>query len=224
LIDGKRHQTTKITAETMFTAPSSFVLTGKAVTSGKHKIEIRRTGKGPLYCNSYFSYFSLEDHIPKAGLEVKVERAFYKLIRVDKTIKVAGSHGQAADQKVEKYKREKIDNLDMLKSGDLVEIECIIESKNDYEYIIVEDMKAAGFEPVDVLSGYTGNEMGAYMEFRDEKVAMFLRTLPRGRHSISYRSRAEIPGKFSALPTQIRAMYAPELRGNSNEFKMRIED
>ena len=66
-----------------------------------------------------------------------------------------------------------------LKSGDLVEVELVIESKNDYESLVFEDMKAAGFEPVMVRSGYTGNEMGAYVEFRDQKVAFFVRRLAR---------------------------------------------
>ena len=53
---------------------------------------------------------------------------------------------------------------------------------------------------------------------------MFVRWLPRGEHSVSYRLRAEIPGKFSALPTKASAMYAPELRANSDEFRIKIED
>jgi alpha-2-macroglobulin len=36
--------------------------------------------------------------------------------------------------------------------------------------------------------------------------------------------RAEIPGQFSALPAKGFAMYAPELRGNSDELKLRITD
>ncbi len=120
--------------------------------------------------------------------------------------------------------REPLDNLDTVSSGDLVEIELEVESKNDYEYILLEDMKPAGFEPVDLRSGYTGNEMGAYVEFRDNRVTMFLRQLARGRHSVSYRMRAETPGKFSALPTKAYAMYAPELNGNSDEIKLRVVD
>ena len=81
-------------------------------------------------------------------------------MKVDKTIKAAGSRGQAVDQKVEKYEREELANLATLKSGDLVEIELEIDSKNDYEYLVFEDMKPAGFEPVDVRSGYSGNEPG----------------------------------------------------------------
>jgi uncharacterized protein YfaS (alpha-2-macroglobulin family) len=85
-------------------------------------------------------------------------------------------------------------------------------------------MKPAGFEAVEVRSGYTGNEMGAYVEFRDNRVAMFVRTLARGKHSVSYRVRAEIPGNFSALPTKASAMYAPELKANSDEWKVGIKD
>ena len=115
-------------------------------------------------------------------------------------------------------------NLAALKSGDLVEIELEIQSKNDYEYLIFEDMKPAGFEPMDVQSGYTKNDMGAYCEYRDEKVAFFVRALARGDHSLRYRMRAETPGLFSALPTRAAAMYAPELRGNSDEIKLRVSD
>ena len=105
-----------------------------------------------------------------------------------------------------------------------MEVELLVHSKNDYEYIVIEDMKAAGFEPVEVQSGYTGNELGAYVEFRDEKVAFFTRMLARGTHSVSYRLRAETPGVFSALPATISAMYAPELRGNSDEIRLGIVD
>ena len=84
--------------------------------------------------------------------------------------------------------------------------------------------KAAGFEPVEVRSGYNGNDLGAYVEFRDDRVAFFARTLARGKHSVSYRLRAEIPGKFHALPARAQAMYAPELKANSDEIQLKIVD
>jgi uncharacterized protein YfaS (alpha-2-macroglobulin family) len=114
--------------------------------------------------------------------------------------------------------------LSEVESGDLIEIELTIDSRNDYEYVVFEDLKAAGCEPVELQSGYTEGGLGAYVEFRDERVAFFLRRLARGTHSVSYRLRSEIPGKFSALPTRAYAMYAPELRANSDELKLRIED
>src|SRR5262249_55825606 len=119
---------------------------------------------------------------------------------------------------------EELENLAQLKSGELVEVELEIDSKNDYEYLIFEDPKAAGFEPVELRSGYVFAGMHAYMEMRDQKVCFFVRQLARGKHSISYRLRAEVPGQFSALPAVGYAMYAPELKGNSDEIKLAIRD
>lgn len=223
-VDGQKKKEAKINADNLFSFDNKLVMTGKAVETGKHTVEVRRKGTGPVYFNAYLTNFTLEDFITKAGLEIKVNRKVYKLTPVDKTIKVSGSRGQALDQKVEKYQRTEVANLGLLKSGDLVEIELEIDSKNDYEYMIFEDMKAAGFEPVEVRSGYNGNDMGAYVEFRDERVCFFARTLARGKHSVAYRLRAEIPGKFSALPTKASAVYAPELKANSDEIKVNIED
>ncbi|MCA9170781.1 MAG: alpha-2-macroglobulin, partial [Planctomycetales bacterium] len=223
-VDGAKRQETHLTSDNLFTFENKFVLSGKDVADGKHVVELRRRGQGPVYFNAYLTNFTLEDYIKRAGLEVRVDRKFYKLEPLDKQTEVAGSRGQVVSQQVEKFERVPLGDLAMLKSGDLVEIELEIESKNDYEYVIFEDMKAAGFEPVDVRSGYTNNGLGAYMEFRDDRVSFFLRQLARGRHSVSYRVRAEIPGRFSALPARAYAMYAPELRGNSDEIKLQIED
>jgi len=222
--DGKLQKAVEVTAQNLFAFDNKFVLEGNAVEAGKHQVELRKKGTGALYFNGYLTNFTTEDFITKAGLEIKVNRKYYKLNPADKTTQVAGSRGQAVDQKVEKYERQELPNLSELKSGDLVEIELEIDSKNDYEYLIFEDMKPAGFEPVDLRSGYTGNDLGAYVEFRDNRVVFFARMLARGKHSVAYRMRAETPGKFSALPTRAAAMYAPELKANSDELKIGISD
>ncbi len=223
-LDGEKKKEVEITSSNIFSFDNKFVLEGEAVTSGRHTLAIRRTGKGPVYFNAYLTNFTMEDPIKKAGLEVKVERKFYKLTRVEKTEKVAGSRGQAIEQLVEKYQRTELAGGEVLKSGDLVEVELTIDSKNDYEYLLFEDMKAAGFEAVGTQSGYTRNGLPAYTEYRDNRVSFFVQRLARGTHSISYRLRAEIPGKFSALPAKGYAMYAPELKTNSDEMKLGIED
>ncbi len=224
LVDGNKVKEARITPDTLFAFDNKLVLEGAAVQTGTHTVEIRRSGRGPVYFNAYLTNFTLEDPIAKAGLEVKVERRFYKLTPARKTIKVSGARGQPLDRRVEKYERTPIESGATLKSGDLVEVELEIGSKNDYEYIVFEDMKAAGFEPVEVRSGYNGNDLNAYVEFRDERVCFFARTLGRGAHSVAYRLRAEVPGAFSALPTRAHAMYAPELRANSDEMKVGVKD
>ncbi|MFV1966910.1 MAG: alpha-2-macroglobulin, partial [Pirellulaceae bacterium] len=223
-VDGELKKAVEITGENLFTFDNRFLLVGDEVVDGEHVVEIRRRGTGPVYFNAFLTNFTLEDPITKTGLEIKVQRRFYLLQEVDKTAKVAGSRGQALDQNVEKYRRIPLENLDTVTSGALIEVELELESKNDYEYLMFEDLKAAGFEPVEVRSGYSRNGLGAYMELRDERVTFFVRRLARGRHSIAYRLRAETPGRFSALPAFGQGMYAPELVGNSDEMKLSIKD
>jgi len=223
-IDGIKKKEVQINAANLFSYDNKLVLTGDEVLSGKHEIRFVKAGTGPLYFNAYLTNFTLEDPITKAGLEIKVQRKFYKLIESDTKTKVEGSHGQALEQRTEKYIRQDLPEGAVLKSGDLVEVELEIDSKNDYEYLLFEDMKAAGFEPMEVRSGYNGNDLNAYMELRDERVCFFCRALTRGKHSVSYRLRAEIPGTFSALPTRASALYAPELKANSDEAKLGITD
>lgn len=222
--DGQKQKEVKITPETLFDFENSFVIEGADLTSGRHTLELRKTGSGPLYYNAYSSNFSQEEFLKKAGLEVKVERFYYKLIRDDKETQVAGDRGQAIGQRTEKYRREPIVNNAQIKSGDLIEVELVIDTKNDYEYLIFEDYKGAGLEPVDLRSGYTGNSLGAYLQFRDEKVTAYVRHLPHGKHNLIYRLRAEIPGRFSVLPAKGLGMHAPELKGNSDELKVEILD
>jgi uncharacterized protein YfaS (alpha-2-macroglobulin family) len=223
-LDGKELKSQRITADNLFTFDNRFAIGGAALTDGAHTLDISRQGSGPLYYNGYLTNFTMEPHISSAGLEIKINRKVYLLSRADQSVKAEGSRGQAVDQRVEKYVRHELTEGAAVRSGDLVEVELTVDSKNDYEYILVEDMKAAGFEPVEVRSGYDGNDLHAYVEFHDERVAFFVRALGRGTHSVSYRLRAEIPGAFSALPAKASAMYAPELRANSDEIKLRIED
>jgi len=221
LVDGKVKKEIRITADNLFTFDNVLHVRGEALAAGKHSVEVRRKGTGPLYLNVYMTNFTLEDFITKAGLEIKVERRVYKLVRKDQDIAAAGSRGQATGYRVEHYDRVLLKSGAKLTSGDLVEVELILESKNDYEHLLFEDFKAAGLEAVDLRSGHV---RGAYMELRDEKVAFLVRRLALGTQTLTYRLRAEIPGTFSALPTKGVGVYAPELRANSDEIKLKVVD
>src|SRR5262249_2938734 len=149
-----------ITAADLFTFDNKFVLSGDALQSGKHELELRKQGAGPLYYNAYLTNFTLEDPISAAGLEVKVSRKVYLLKEADKSVEVSGSRGQPVGQQVEKYERTQLPNLAEVESGNLVEVELEIDSKNDYEYLMFEDFKPAGFESADLRSGYNANSLG----------------------------------------------------------------
>ena len=221
LVDGKKRKEIRITPQNLFTFDNVLHLRGDQLGTGKHTIEVRRKGTGPVYINAYMTNFTTEDFIKKAGLEVKVQRRYYKLVRDDQKIKVANSQSKPIDSTVEHYQRIPLKSGDRVKSGDLVDVELILDSKNDYEHLLIEDFKPAGFEPVEINSGYAD---GARMELRDEKVVFLLHWLPRDGRTIHYRLRAETPGTFSALPTKETGIYAAELRANSDEMKLQVTE
>ena len=225
VIDGDVKKEVRINSDNLFSFDNAFVMTGDALSAGRHSVELRRQGTGPLYFSAYLTNFSKGDNLKNAGLELKVNRRYFKLVP-DKnaTAQVAGDRGQALSQRVQKFTRQEITNGTTIQSGDLVEVELLFETANDYEYLIFEDRKPSGFEPVDQRSGYTRSGVRAYRQFRDDRVSFSVPRLVRGSHSISYRIRAEAPGQFSALPTMARAMYAPELRGNSDELTLKVVD
>ena len=225
LIDGELKKTIEFTPDNIFDADGTVVLAADELSAGEHVVVLRAQGDGALYYNAYLEFFTLEDPIEKTGLEVKVERRYYKLVeKKDATASVEGGRGQVVTQRVERYERVALDSGAAVTSGDLVEVELLVDSKNDYESVIIEDLKSAGFEATEQRSGYNGNELGAYVEYRDDRVCFFAERLPQGRSVLKYQLRAETPGRFSALPAKIWAMYAPELKGNADEFKTKVDD
>ena len=219
ILDGQTIGSLRFTPETLFETDNTIELVGDALKPGSHRLEVRREGTGPLYWNVYQTNFTLEEEIAAAGLEVKVDRRYYRLDAKKKELLMAGDRGQLGDGERMVYDRIPLSDLAEVHSGQLIEVELLIESKNDYEYIMLHDAKAASFEPIDTHSGYSHHGgLNLYREFRDQYVGIFLRFLPRGSHSIRYQLRCEAPGRFTALPATILGMYAPELVGNSADF------
>jgi hypothetical protein len=71
---------------------------------------------------------------------------------------------------------------------------------------------------------YTDRFRWVYQELRDRKVALFIDKLPEGVWEIRYDLRAEVPGKFHALPVVGQAMYVPEIRCNGEEIRINVAE
>ncbi|MFO0727566.1 MAG: MG2 domain-containing protein [Myxococcota bacterium] len=223
-LDGKALKSVHVDKRSLFSGASEIVLSGAAVTSGKHQISFKRSGKGAVYFNAYLSTFTLEEGITPAGLELKVERKYWKLVRSDREHPIYDQRGQQASMKEAAYQKVALEDGAELASGDLVLVELMLESKNDYAQLAFEDPRPAGMEPVALRSGQTYGEAVANLELRDDKVVFFLSTLNQGKLKLEYRLRAQIPGQFHAMPTRGFAMYAPEIRGNGAEARLSIKD
>ncbi|PQV64468.1 hypothetical protein B1R32_105150 [Abditibacterium utsteinense] len=237
-LNGKIARTYRVTKDNALFFDNRFIAGDLFLGNGANSLTIEKSGKGKLYWNAYSEYFSLEEPIKASGNELDISRKFFKLTRLsfaEQVIRpeanglfksrIAPPFPRPQNPAEPEYNRAEIKDGETVKSGDLIEVELVVNAKNDYEYLVFEDMKAAGFEPVEIRSGQSyGDGLSSNVELRDEKVSFFVDRLPQGRRVLRYRVRAEAPGTFHALPTNGYAMYAPEVRAISDEMRVSVQD
>jgi uncharacterized protein YfaS (alpha-2-macroglobulin family) len=229
----------RVTPEDVLSAPSRFTIDPEFIRSGDNEIRILKTsGQSPLYFAVQAQFFSLEEPVTAAGNEIFVDRRYYKLVPQQTLL-----NGYI-------HEKQPLEDGEHAVSGERVEVVMTIEAKNNFEYLVFEDLKPAGLEAVAVKSGgplyakelksgavktlsevqerdasdYTGRNRWVYRELRDRKVAFFIDKLPQGVWEIRYQLRAEVPGHFHALPVLGHAMYVPEIRASGEEIRIEVQD
>ncbi|MSU27161.1 MAG: alpha-2-macroglobulin, partial [Pedosphaera sp.] len=131
----------KVSGAEVFAAPSRFAVDTKLIKDGANDIRIKRKGEGPVYFAAEAKFFSLEEPIPASGNEIFVKREYFKLV------------GRPTLLKGLLYDKVPLLDGETVKSGERIETVLTIEAKNNYEYLLFEDLKPAGFEAVAVRSG-----------------------------------------------------------------------
>jgi alpha-2-macroglobulin len=222
----------------VLSAPSRWEIDRALIQHGKNEIKlVKKSGKGALYFSAQAQFFSLEEPITEAGHEIFVRRQYFRLAAKPTLLKGIV------------YEREILKDGDTIQSGERLESVITIEGKNNYEYLLFEDLKPAGLEAVQVRSGEplyarelrrsaikpgqdkalaeqegTGKTVYVYQELRDRKIALFIDKLPEGLWEVRSDLRAELPGTFHALPVLGHAMYVPEIRTNGSEIRIKVTD
>ncbi|MCZ6772328.1 MAG: hypothetical protein O7G83_10155 [Proteobacteria bacterium] len=165
------------------------------------------------------------------GEDITVEREYFRL-----TGRPTLLHGVV-------FERTPLRDGQALVSGDRVEVVVTIEAKNDYRYLLFEDLKPAGLETIDRQSSQgpyierirrpgasdsidliapSAERRPVYRELRDRKIAFLVEHLPAGVWRLRYELRAEVPGRYCALPIVGQGMYLPDIRCNSAETELVI--
>ncbi len=92
------------------------------------------------------------------------------------------------------------------------------------EYVHLKDMRASGFEPLNVLSGYRWQDgLGYYESTRDASTNFFISRLRKGIYVFEYDLRANNAGSYSNGITTLQCMYAPEFSSHSKGIRVNIE-
>ena len=111
-----------------------------------------------------------------------------------------------------------------LKVGDKLTVKLTFESKQDMSFVFVKDLRAAGFEPENVISRYHyGDGMCYYQSTTDTDMEFFIDFLPKGVHQLEYTMFVTKQGNLSNGYALIQCQYAPEFTAYSDGMRIKVE-
>ncbi|MBX2926021.1 MAG: alpha-2-macroglobulin [Chitinophagaceae bacterium] len=111
-----------------------------------------------------------------------------------------------------------------LKVGDKLKVRIELRADRNMEYVHMKDLRAAGTEPVNVLSSYKWQGgLGYYESTKDASTNFFFGYLFRGTYVFEYPLFVTHQGNFSAGVATIQCMYAPEFISHSEGVRIVVE-
>lgn len=169
-------------------------------------VTITKQGPGIVQGGLFWQYYECPEKIKSSENYISVTKELYKKVKT-----VTGAELQ------------KITHETPLKVGDKVTVRMILNTDRAMEFIHIRDMRAAGLEPVDVLSGYRWkNNLGYYQSTKDASANFYIQYMPKGKYVFEYDMIANASGKFSNGITTIQNYYAPQMNAHTESDRTEI--
>jgi len=177
------------------------------ITPDFKTISITNKSKVTGYGGYYWQYFENLDNIKTDDQSpLSIQKELYK--------KVTSNKGTAL---------KLISSKTPLQIGDKVTVRLLIKSNNEMDFVHLKDMRASGFEPTQVLSGYQFKDrLRYYQSTKDVATHFFIDYLPKGNYVLEYDVIANQNGSFSNGITTLQSMYAPEFSSHSAGQRVEI--
>ncbi len=182
--------------------------TGSEVVPEMARVRLKNPNDSPAWGALYWQYFEDLDKI-EGFLEtpLQITRSLYRERYTDR--------GPVLEPFTE---------AQPLNPGDKVVVRIELRVDRDMEYVHLKDMRAAGFEPVNVLSRYQfQGGLGYYESTGDVATHFFFTYLPKGAYVFEYPVRVTHRGDFSNGISNIQCMYAPEFTSHSQGIRVTVE-
>lgn len=162
-------------------------------------VTVTKPGAGIVQGGLFWQYYEDLDKIKSSENYISVVKELYKKVKT-----------------VNGEELQKISPETPLKVGDQVTVRMILNTDRAMEFIHIKDMRAAGFEPLDVLSGYQWkNSLGYYQSTKDASTNFYIQYMPKGKYVFEYDYVANASGKFSNGITTIQNYYAPQMNSHT---------
>ncbi|MEO9893233.1 alpha-2-macroglobulin family protein [Aurantibacter sp.] len=179
---------------------------GSEINSQMAAVKLDKKGKGIAWGALYWQYFEDLDKITTAKTPLQLKKKLFLKKNTDTGEEIS-----------------EITNATKLKVGDLVRVRIELRSDRAMEFLHMKDMRAAGFEPTNVISTYKWQDgLGYYESTKDASTNFFFDYLPKGIYIFEYDLRVNNAGEFSNGITTIQSMYAPEFSSHSEASRVKV--
>lgn len=180
---------------------------GDQINASKSTFSVEKKSPGVMYGGVYWQYFEQLDKISTAQTNLKIKKELY--------LKTHTAKGEELKPISENFP---------IKVGDVVTVRCVLQTDRTLSYIHLKDMRASGFEPMNVFSSYKWKDgLGYYESTRDASTNFFISYMQPGVYVFEYDVRANNAGTFSNGITTIQNMYAPEFSAHTQGIKVQIQ-
>jgi uncharacterized protein YfaS (alpha-2-macroglobulin family) len=178
------------------------------ITPDMGKVKVTKNSKGVAWGGLYWQYFEDLDKITPHETPLKLNKQLFVERLTDR--------GVASEPITEKTK---------LEVGDKIIVRIELRVDRQMEYVHMKDMRASGFEPLNVISRYKyQGGLGYYESTKDASTNFFMDYLPKGTYVFEYPLRVTHAGNFANGITTIQCMYAPEFTSHSEGIRVMIND
>ncbi|NRD24753.1 alpha-2-macroglobulin [Winogradskyella litoriviva] len=179
---------------------------GSEIKPEQAEVTITKKGEGIAWGALYWQYFEDLDKITSAETPLKLSKKLFLKSNTDKGEEIT-----------------EITKDSKLKVGDLVRVRIELRTDRTMEFVHLKDMRAAGFEPVNVLSQYKWQDgLGYYESTKDAATNFFMDYLPKGIYVFEYDLRVNNAGDMSNGISTIQSMYAPEFSSHSEGVRVNV--
>ncbi len=179
---------------------------GEQVTAEMGKVTVSKNDKGVAWGAMYWQYFEQLDKITFAETPLSIRKELF--------LEENTKNGPKLTPLTDNAK---------ISVGDKVKVRIEIRVDRDMEYVHLKDMRASGFEPMNVISTYKYQDgLGYYESTKDAATNFFMSWLPKGTYVFEYPLRATHQGDFSNGITTMQCMYAPEFTSHSEGIRVVI--
>ncbi len=179
---------------------------GDAIKPEMGKVTVTKAGPGVSWGAMYWQYFEDIDKITPAQTPLNVQKQLFLVKNTTSGPVITPITAET-----------------VLHPGDKIRCRVELRTDRDMEYIHMKDMRASGFEPVNVLSQYKYQDgLGYYESTKDASTDFFFSFLPKGVHVFEYPLTVIHAGDFSCGITQVQCMYAPEFSCHSAGTRVKV--